>query len=80
MSSRKNIRLTIQDRTLAERLRAHVQDRGMPVLQNGAWTMMLHAADKIEELECTADNLREENKRLKDALDAALRITARAVV
>lgn len=44
---------------LAERLRKHVSDRGglakdddgNPVIPNGAWAMMLEAADLIESLE-----------------------------
>lgn len=36
---------------LVERLRAHVNNRGGASLQNGAWQMMLDAADKIEKLQ-----------------------------
>lgn len=32
------------------RLRAHVYTRGGPTLSNGAWAMMLEAADEIERL------------------------------
>lgn len=35
---------------LVRRLRAHVEDRGGPS-GNGAWQMMLDAADRIETLE-----------------------------
>lgn len=45
--------------TLSERLRKHVQDRGglakdedgNVVLPNGAWAMMLEAADMIDRME-----------------------------
>lgn len=44
---------------LAERMRKHVRDRGglakdddgKPVIPNGAWAMMIEAADVIESLE-----------------------------
>jgi hypothetical protein len=35
---------------IVERLRKHVNNRGGPSLQNGAWEMMLEAADLIERL------------------------------
>jgi hypothetical protein len=35
---------------IVERLRKHVNNRGGPSLQNGAWEMMLEAADEIEKL------------------------------
>jgi hypothetical protein len=35
---------------IVERLRKHVNNRGGPSLQNGAWEMMLEAADEIERL------------------------------
>ena len=34
-----------------ERLRKHVNDRGGASLENGAWSMMLKAADEIERLQ-----------------------------
>jgi hypothetical protein len=35
---------------IVERLRKHVNDRGGASLENGAWSMMLKAADEIERL------------------------------
>lgn len=35
---------------LVKRLRKHVEDRGGPKLENGAWQMMLDAANEIERL------------------------------
>lgn len=35
---------------LVERLRNHVNNRGGPSIENGAWQMMLDAADMIEHL------------------------------
>jgi hypothetical protein len=40
---------------IVERLRAHVTDRGGASLPNGAWDMMLEAADEIERLTSMAD-------------------------
>ncbi|MGX9443848.1 hypothetical protein ACWX0K_14900 [Nitrobacteraceae bacterium UC4446_H13] len=42
------------DKPLAQRLREHVTSRlsgSEPVIKNGAWQMMLDAADEIERLE-----------------------------
>lgn len=39
------------DTTIVQRLRDHVAARGGPTLENGAWQMMLDAADRIEALE-----------------------------
>lgn len=35
---------------IVKRLRDHVNNRGGPSIQNGAWEMMLEAADEIERL------------------------------
>lgn len=40
---------------IVERLRKHVGDRGGASLQNGAWQMMLEAADEIEGLRMEHD-------------------------
>lgn len=45
---------------LVKRLRDHVNVRGGPTMKNGAWDMMLEAADRIDELEA-------ENARLRNA-------------
>lgn len=37
-------------RLIEERLRQHVTARGGPQIENGAWSMMLEAADEIERL------------------------------
>jgi hypothetical protein len=37
--------------SIIQRLRAHVAARGGPTVANGAWQMMLDAADRIETLE-----------------------------
>ena len=42
---------------IVNRLRAHVSDRGGASLQNGAWQMMLQAADEIDELRALAGSL-----------------------
>ena len=48
---------------LAERLRYHVNSRlvekNAPSLANGAWAMMLEAADKIDRLESDLSELRD---------------------
>lgn len=46
---------------LVERLRAHVNNRGGASIQNGAWQMMLDAADQIEQLQ---DDRRKLDKRI----------------
>jgi hypothetical protein len=40
---------------IVNRLRAHVNDRGGPSIENGGWQMMLDAADDIEVLQRERD-------------------------
>lgn len=42
---------------LVKQMRDHVTSRGGPTLKNGAWSMLLEAADRIEELEALCANL-----------------------
>ncbi len=52
---------------IQERMRAHVNTRGgphkdddgKPAIKNGAWVMMLEAADRIDALETERDALRD---------------------
>jgi len=37
--------------SIQTRLRDHVKKRGNPSIPNGAWNMMLEAADRIDQLE-----------------------------
>lgn len=48
--------------SLQTRLREHVKKRGNPTIPNGAWDMMLEAADRIDDLEAEVKDLREEIK------------------
>ena len=52
---------------IVERLRKHVNDRGGASLENGAWAMMLKAADEIERLR---EALKLERQLKDDALRA----------
>lgn len=49
---------------IVERLRAHVKDRGGSSLANGAWDMMLEAANEIERLEFEYERADQSAKRL----------------
>jgi hypothetical protein len=42
--------MSIWTKDIVDRLRKHVNDRGGPSIDNGAWMMMLEAADIIEML------------------------------
>lgn len=57
---------------IVERLRKHVEHRGGAALQNGAWAMMLEAADDIarlrEALRLTRRALKEECDFITDEL------------
>jgi hypothetical protein len=73
MLSRTKKILDEANKSLVERLRNHVQDRGGPTHQNGAWEMMLEAADRIEsqQLDIKALTLR---------LEEAAKLTLKTVV
>lgn len=51
---------------ITKRLRDHVNNRGGPSIQNGAWEMMLEAADFIEQLR---EALRLTRRAMKEECD-----------
>jgi hypothetical protein len=62
------------NRDIVKRLRDHVNNRGGPSIQNGAWEMMLEAADEIERfreaLRLTRRAMKEECDFITDELAA----------
>lgn len=60
---------------IVERLRKHVTDRGGASIENGAWQMMLDAAQAIERLRIfVAKESDSANKLLDQALDLTSRL------
>lgn len=59
---------------IVERLRKHVNDRGGASIDNGAWQMMLDAADEIKEFRSIAKFLSDELTRVRAERDAAARV------
>lgn len=63
----------IPDAALCERLRKHVQDRGGAAIENGAWQMMLEAADRLESLSRQLSDAQRERDELRAAVSEWLR-------
>lgn len=53
---------------LATRLRSHVLARGVPSLPNGAWSMMLEAADRLDAFAVAQQRIRERRTDIVDLL------------
>ena len=62
--------------SLAKRMRDHVNVRGGPTMKNGAWNMMLEAADKMEAQEATIQKLKSEITRIAKISDRKERYEA----
>lgn len=60
---RNGVLVAVHD--IVERLRDHVDNRGGPSIENGAWQMMLEAADEIERLKAALNESRQQRDQYR---------------